>query len=152
MFYFGCRFNESKLCRFSSEFRCVEHVFENSNHHSDLTRRCLPACNSVNYEIDISMSKRAINPLEPAVFKRINVLVLFKDQQYYATSRTELYGKMDLIDFTAACGGILNLFMGISILSIVEIIYFSTFRLARNFMNRNSKNNSECNDEDLEAA
>lgn len=145
------RFNETKMCRFSSEFKCVEHV-ENSIHHADLTSKCIPACNSINYYADISTSKRAVNPFEPDGFKRVNVLVLFKDQQYYSASRSELYGKMDFIDFTAACGGILNLFMGISILSILEIVYFATFRLARNLIKRNSKSPSMSNDEDVEAA
>lgn len=38
---------------------------------------------------------------------------------------TELYG---LTDFFANCGGILGLFMGISCLSIIEVIYHFTLR------------------------
>lgn len=133
------RTNDSKMCSFSSEFECVKRV-ESSNYQVDLTGKCLPPCNLVSYEADVSTSKRAINPLEPNGFKRIKVLVLFRDQQYYAASRSELYGKMDFINFTAACGGILNLFMGISILSIIEIIYFATFRLTCNLFKRNVKN------------
>lgn len=134
------RFNATKMCTFSNEFKCVAHV-ENSIHNTDLTNNCLPACNSTTYEADISTSKKASNPTESKGFKHIKVLVLFKYHQYYASSRTELYGKMDFIDFTAACGGILNLFMGISILSIIEIIYFATFRLVfRNLYKRNCKN------------
>lgn len=135
------RFNASKMCSFAKEFNCVGHV-ENSFHNTDMTNKCLPACNSITYEADISTSRRALNPFEPKGFKRIKVLVLFKDQQYYASSRSELYGKMDFIDFTAACGGILNLFMGISMLSIIEIIYFATFRLACNLYKRNARKKS----------
>lgn len=149
--YWMPRFNTSKMCTFSHEFNCVTHV-ENSFHNTDLTNKCLPACNSITYEADISTSKRAINPIEPEGFKRIKVLVLFKDQQYYAASRSELYGKMDFIDFTAACGGILNLFMGISILSIIEIIYFATFRLACNLYKRKMRNKSMNVEQDLEEA
>lgn len=133
------RTNHSKLCSFSSEFNCVKRI-ESSNYETDFTSKCLPPCNLVSYEADVSTSKRALNPLEPKGFKSIKVLVLFRDQQYYASSRSELYGKMDFINFTAACGGILNLFMGISILSIIEIIYFATFRLTCNLYKRNVRN------------
>lgn len=40
--------------------------------------------------------------------------------------RSEVYG---YTDFLANCGGLLGLFLGFSILSIVEIIYFLTLRL-----------------------
>lgn len=136
------RFNDTKMCSYANEFKCVEHV-EHSIHNIDLASKCLPACNSITYEADISTSKRAANPLEPDGFKRIKVLVLFKDQQYIASSRMELYGKMDFIDFVAACGGILNLFMGISILSVIEIMYFATFQLASKLYKRNAKGDDE---------
>lgn len=64
----------------------------------------------------------------------IKIAVLFKNQQYYPTSRSELYGTLD---FIAACGGILSLFMGISLLSFIEIIYFATLRLTCNLHKRN---------------
>lgn len=139
--YWMPRFSASKMCTFWHEFNCVRHV-ENSFHNTDLTIKCLPSCNSITYEADISTSKRASKPFEPEGFKSIKVVILFKDHQYYATSRSELYGKMDFVGFVAACGGILNLFMGISILSIIDIIYFATFRLACNIYKRNVKNKS----------
>lgn len=41
-------------------------------------------------------------------------------------SRTETY---TLGKFFAICGGLFGLFLGVSLLSIVEIIYYSTLRL-----------------------
>lgn len=32
-------------------------------------------------------------------------------------------------DFVSSCGGLLGLFMGVSVLSVVELIYFFTLRL-----------------------
>lgn len=147
VFFWMPRSNAWDICSSSKEFTCVNHV-ENSIHNIDLTNKCLPPCNSITYEADISTSKRAPSPLEPEGYKHIKVLVFFKDQQYYASSRSELYGKMDFIDFTAACGGILNLFMGISILSIIEILYFATFRMACNLYKRNVRNKTEQDIED----
>lgn len=37
--------------------------------------------------------------------------------------------RITLSDFVASCGGLLGLFMGISVLSIVEMVYFLTLRL-----------------------
>ena len=37
--------------------------------------------------------------------------------------------KFTVIDFLAICGGMLGEFLGISVLSLVEIIYFITIRL-----------------------
>lgn len=132
------RLNETQMCSYSHQFKCVKYI-ENSNHTTHLMSKCLPPCNWISYEADVSTSKRASNPLEPVGQKRIKLLLLLKHQQYYASSRSELYGKMDFINFTATCGGILNLFLGISILSVIEIIYFATFRLACNLYKHNQK-------------
>lgn len=53
-------------------------------------------------------------------------MLFFKEDQFISLRRGELFGKTD---FVANCGGLLGLFMGVSILSIVEIVYFCTIRL-----------------------
>jgi hypothetical protein len=50
---------------------------------------------------------------------------MFKEDEFFFTRRSELYG---WTDFIANFGGLLGLFLGVSILSIVEIIYFISFR------------------------
>jgi Amiloride-sensitive sodium channel len=45
------------------------------------------------------------------------------------SERTELYGKTD---FLANCGGLLGLFLGASVISFLEIVYFSCIRLCFN--------------------
>lgn len=130
------RFNETKVCSVWAEFQCVERV-ENSIHNANLTGKCLPECNSITYEAEISISKievKALGNFVPDGYKIIKIAVLFKNQQYYNLYRSELYGTMD---FIAACGGILSLFMGISLLSVIEIIYFATLRLTCNLHKRN---------------
>jgi acid-sensing ion channel, other len=52
--------------------------------------------------------------------------LMFKEEQFFASKRSELYGQTD---FIANCGGLLGLFMGVSLLSIVEVFYFFTLRL-----------------------
>ncbi|XP_063703632.1 pickpocket protein 28-like [Culicoides brevitarsis] len=50
----------------------------------------------------------------------------FEKSQFLSYKRIVPY---NYSDFIANCGGLLGLFMGISLLSLVEIIYFCTFRL-----------------------
>lgn len=52
--------------------------------------------------------------------------IFFKEHQFITSKRSELYGPTD---FLANCGGLLGLFMGVSCLSIVEVIYYFTLRL-----------------------
>lgn len=52
--------------------------------------------------------------------------ILFKESHVMALRRLEQYG---VTDFIGNCGGILGLFLGVSLLSIFEIIYYATIRL-----------------------
>lgn len=62
--------------------------------------------------------------------------IFFKENQFITSKRSELYG---LTDFLANCGGLLGLFMGFSLLSIVEIIYYCTLRLICNLRTRKNR-------------
>lgn len=53
----------------------------------------------------------------------------YKSPTFGAAVRSENFG---MSDFVAGCGGLLGLFMGISVLSILEIIYFFTIHLVLN--------------------
>lgn len=64
------------------------------------------------------------------------IFISFKDNQVFASRRSELYGKTD---FLANCGGLLGLFMGVSLLSVVEAIYYCTLRLGCNLRKRRLK-------------
>lgn len=52
-------------------------------------------------------------------------MLFFKEDQFISLKRAELFG---ITDFIANVGGLLGLFMGVSLLSIVEIFYFCTIR------------------------
>lgn len=122
------RHNDTNICYSFENFKCIEFV-ENDIYIANLTSNCLPVCDSITYDAEISISKMEVNALRKFVKEGNEIIrfsVSFKDQQYFASHRSELYGTMD---FIASCGGILSLFMGISLLSFVEIIYFATLRL-----------------------
>lgn len=65
--------------------------------------------------------------------------IFFKEKQFITSRRSELYGPTD---FLANCGGLLGLFMGVSILSIVEMIYYCTLRLCCNLRDRKNRKRS----------
>lgn len=67
-------------------------------------------------------------------FARLSIF--FKEAQFITSKRSELYGPTE---FLANCGGLLGLFMGVSLLSIVEIVYFCTLRLICNLRMRNER-------------
>ncbi|XP_017835475.1 pickpocket protein 28 [Drosophila busckii] len=95
---------------------------------------CMPACTSLEYNFEIS---RAVYDIEKTitalreVYEVTDVIgsrltVYFKEQQFTAIKRTILFGVSTLI---SNCGGIFGLFMGISSLSFIELVYFFCMRI-----------------------
>lgn len=37
--------------------------------------------------------------------------------------------RFSVVDFLPLCGGLLSVFMGVSVLSLIELVYFATLRL-----------------------
>ncbi|XP_065086994.1 pickpocket protein 28-like [Ochlerotatus camptorhynchus] len=95
---------------------------------------CLPSCTSVQYDAEISQADfnwRDLflaykSPLDefPGI-QLARLTIYFKEAQFITSKRSELYG---VTDFLANCGGLLGLFMGVSLLSLAEIIYFCSIR------------------------
>ncbi|XP_013179934.1 PREDICTED: sodium channel protein Nach [Papilio xuthus] len=98
--------------------------------------KCLPACTSIEYEAETSQADYDWKALYTAFNitigddildqKFARVMIFFKEAQFITSRRSELYGQTD---FLANCGGLLGLFMGFSILSVAEILYFLTLRI-----------------------
>lgn len=123
---------------------------------------CLPSCTSINYDAEISQADYEyvkvfnsygadLNEFPGAILARLTIF--FKEAQFITSKRSELYG---LTDFMANCGGLLGkklkkktskiikkivagLFMGVSILSLIEILYYVTLRLACNLNYQRNK-------------
>ncbi|KOB71642.1 putative amiloride-sensitive sodium channel, partial [Operophtera brumata] len=109
--------------------------------------RCLPACNSVEYDADVLRTAFVIENFAGKRRHRYygtcndcysgyfdfedeynisKVEIYFKKSRFMSFHRSELFGPTD---FLASIGGILDLFLGFSFLSLVEILYFITLRL-----------------------
>jgi hypothetical protein len=50
---------------------------------------------------------------------------VMEGDEFVGLERSELFG---IVDFIGNCGGLLGLFMGVSVLSIIEFIYYFTIR------------------------
>ncbi|XP_023163345.2 pickpocket protein 28 [Drosophila hydei] len=109
-------------------------IQQNIDHNAKVMCNCMPACTSLEYNFEIS---RAFYDLEKtlvafredyehkdAVASRLTVY--FKEHQFTAIKRTILFGVSTLI---SNCGGIFGLFMGISSLSFIELVYFFSMRI-----------------------
>ncbi|XP_055590905.1 pickpocket protein 28-like [Uranotaenia lowii] len=95
---------------------------------------CLPGCTSILYNTEISQASfdwTKVITIESKLGKALegtqlaHLQVFFKDSRLRPIERNELYGSTDLI---ANCGGLLGLFMGVSLLSLMEIMYFCAVR------------------------
>lgn len=116
---------------------------------------CLPLCTSLSYDFDLSFSDLKANKyfqifenphIGEAQFSRL--IIFFKEMQFITLKRYELYGP---IDFLANCGGLLGLFMGFSMLSFIELLYFCSLRLMNNIFKRDGlKGVDDCVAEEVE--
>ncbi|XP_038106192.1 pickpocket protein 28 [Culex quinquefasciatus] len=94
---------------------------------------CLPGCTVLKYDAILTQGRLLWRPYQLAAggsnssknIHKVRFSLYFKDSQYISITRNEMYG---LTDFVANCGGLLGLFMGVSLLSLVELIYFCTLR------------------------
>lgn len=62
--------------------------------------------------------------------------ISFKDNEFVSLKREEMYTTTNIV---STCGGLLSLFMGISLLSIAEIIYHCTIGFGCKLATRKSR-------------
>uniref|UniRef100_A0A336M656 CSON011555 protein n=1 Tax=Culicoides sonorensis TaxID=179676 RepID=A0A336M656_CULSO len=94
--------------------------------------KCLPACNSINYMADYRSTSFYFesagldyNTL-PLGYHFLLVEIQFRESQFVPMRRSELYG---LYDFVSNFGGLFGLFLGMSLMSVFEVLYFGTIRI-----------------------
>ncbi|XP_058464040.1 pickpocket protein 28-like [Malaya genurostris] len=107
---------------------------------------CLPACTAVQYDEEITQTQfdwsnwaRTFGipadrldgqfVLITSIFlyriEFAHLAVYYKEPQFMPLRRSELYGTTD---FLANCGGLLGLCLGVSLLSLVELLYYCLIR------------------------
>jgi acid-sensing ion channel, other len=101
-------------------------------YESDGVCKCLPACNSIEYIYEIFEEEYDWYYSE---FQYRHTFVFefrYKDSDYFPMVR---YQEFKTKDYLSYVGGLLGLFAGISVLSIIEFFYFFTLRLAVDLIN-----------------
>lgn len=130
--------NDTKICN-RRQAPCYEQVlFDISYSLNEMVtcNYCLPACFEVNYGRELSSSKLGGGEfLTEYSLKGYNksfihanlaiVHIYFMDNAYRGFTKNELIG---FTEFLSNTGGLLGLFMGFSVISLIEIVYFLSLR------------------------
>lgn len=100
--------------------------------------KCYPGCESITYDTEISYANLNLakyhaaasgESLDETAFydkKLTKMSIFFKEEEFHVSKRSELYSGFELV---GTIGGLLGLFMGISVLSVLELIYYFSLRL-----------------------
>jgi acid-sensing ion channel, other len=114
--YFMVRDSSMELCDYRQELMRKQLTFIAIR---NLTKcGCLDECNLIKYRIEI-VSHKLLNDSEVSIdfkFKEIDVVPLRR------------YQPLTFSNFLAQSGGMMGIFAGISVLSIIELFYFMTLR------------------------
>lgn len=118
-----------------------ENFYEATDEPDDITTKsfrsecnCLPSCIQIEYHGEIDRMRFKQNYIIANANVSISRLtVVFKDHQVETLKRVEM---QTYVNFLAICGGLMGLFLGISVLSIIEFIYYFTLRLFCNHLSR----------------
>lgn len=96
---------------------------------------CLPTCNYVEYRTQVSQAEwnwqsggffnyMERRPMGDSVHQS-KMVISFRETDFIPLLRSEINSLSEMI---ANCGGLMGLFMGVSLLSLVELIYYCTMR------------------------
>lgn len=105
--------------------KCVKNIWEEKSAELVESCGCLPECNKIEYNFEVITEKRVWSAHKD-FFTNISASIYFADDEFLAYRRFESYGTVSLL---STIGGLLGLFLGISVLSVVEVVYFITLRL-----------------------
>ncbi|KAF6201024.1 hypothetical protein GE061_005471 [Apolygus lucorum] len=122
----------------------MQGVSSASNRSSDFTKEtddlnchCLPACSEIEYDADYVSQERNWPDYDFTTDETTNLKTSRNDTLYMSLKLSyrmkfilavNRETASDFIDFVANVGGLLSLFTGFSILSLVEIFYFMSFK------------------------
>jgi amiloride-sensitive sodium channel len=147
--FFMPRENSTKICGLG-KYKCIKEAeralmleelnkFRNSVTVEFENRDCLPLCTDLSYNVETSLTKWDWKEFVRFMYRSesfddftkhlSSLTVYFRVNHFISSERHELYGPTD---FVANFGGLLGLFTGFSILSLMEIIYFLTVRICCN--------------------
>ncbi|XP_060522682.1 pickpocket protein 28-like [Cylas formicarius] len=116
------------------------HMYRKKHHADQGLCHCPPMCNNMDYNVEITESDYDW----PRKMKAIGIDVVQEDEEGLATSELQIYFKQNMFipqqrsemygtfEFLANVGGLLGLFVGFSLISMIELVYFLSLRIICN--------------------
>jgi acid-sensing ion channel, other len=96
---------------------------------------CLDRCDSVKYDFQVIGTRLKGNESREKRFEyatdEVSLSFRFKDSEFISKRR---YQPLTVVEFLAQSGGLLGLFVGASVLSLVEVFYFFSLRIVTNIL------------------
>lgn len=129
--YSNIRERSTKLCHVTFDWPCyqkTESAVLNVESASSKRCDCLPSCNSIDYNFD-EYSERMRGTDENEKVTNSSFSIYFAEDEFLVFKRSPSFGTVSLL---SNIGGLLGLFLGMSILSLVEIFYFFVIRFINN--------------------
>ncbi|XP_031621760.1 pickpocket protein 28-like [Contarinia nasturtii] len=128
------RDNQTKICG-AAKIKCYKYAVRKlyslfgQMHLKECN--CIDSCTYIEYNLKVEqshlyMEETTRSQTNNTSQRQVHLSIFFKDSSVGVVERMETY---TITDFLAICGGLLGIFLGISLLSLVEIIYFATLRL-----------------------
>ncbi|XP_055295138.1 pickpocket protein 28-like [Sitodiplosis mosellana] len=118
--YYMPRDIETNVCA-ASDIQCQYEADKNFSRNSIVDQcQCLPDCTSITYDVEIWPESMTDDSGSPN-FSEHKIRISFKKPHFITIIRIEA---STMADFIASCGGLLGLFMGFSLLSIIELVFF----------------------------
>ncbi|CAO1344894.1 unnamed protein product [Diamesa hyperborea] len=134
--YFYYNTQNIEVCNFL-KIPCLTEHYDILNNSANMTCNCPTQCNGEVYEVRVSSSaiRTDMTTLyDPFHFglteKHMIVHVYFQSQVYRIFSRSLL---TNIIGLIANLGGVYSLLIGMSVLSLCEVLYFASIRLYVNY-------------------
>jgi acid-sensing ion channel, other len=128
--YYLPRDDSTEICSFKTvwctrEFKLFRFELYKDLYPKNGVCNCLDACDSISYSYE-ALETRYNTKQNKSLEKETTLSFRFKDTEIFPLFR---YQQFVLKDFLSFAGGLLGLFAGISVLSVIELFYFFAVRL-----------------------
>uniref|UniRef100_A0A182VZA7 Pickpocket n=1 Tax=Anopheles minimus TaxID=112268 RepID=A0A182VZA7_9DIPT len=139
LYYLPKLYEDTKICS-RANARCYEQIRSSIafTANTSLSCTCLPGCFEISYIPDVTTAELQVGKfgiretlldnVKDEQYARNNLALIYifvKDTYYRSFTKGELVG---FTDFLSNVGGLLGLFLGFSIISLIEVIYYMTLR------------------------
>lgn len=133
-----------RMCDFT-EFNIFDLNLESLE--MNMSCNCLPRCDQITFDINVistesdstkynkmwrrfnsDLNSRANKDFDPSKVTYSEILIFYRTSKFAPSRRVS---KIWWSDFIADCGGLMGVFMGVSILSFVEIFYYCGVKLVQ---------------------